>query len=85
MATAASRYELHIFIRSSNGNIQHRSGNGSSFDYSSWEDLFKTDTLTQPVAVAWKPDSKDRLDVFALSSQDRTIYGLHLKDGHWAD
>ncbi|RMJ12841.1 hypothetical protein CDV36_007524 [Fusarium kuroshium] len=51
---------------------------------SSWEDLFKTGTLTQPVAVAWKPDGKDRLDVFALSSQDRTIYGLHFQDGNWS-
>ncbi|WAO88838.1 Hypothetical protein NCS54_00620000 [Fusarium falciforme] len=84
IATAAFRDELHIFISSSNGNIQHRSGNGSSFDYSSWEDLFKTGTLTQPVAMAWKPDGKDRLDVFALSSQDRTIYGLHLQDGNWS-
>ncbi|RSM13509.1 hypothetical protein CDV31_005807 [Fusarium ambrosium] len=84
VATAAFRDELHIVVRSSNGNIQHRSGNGSSFDYSSWEDLFKTGTLTQPVAVAWKPDGKDRLDVFALSSQDRTIYGLHFQDGNWS-
>ncbi|KAJ4198462.1 hypothetical protein NW755_001146 [Fusarium falciforme] len=34
--------------------------------------------------MAWKPDGKDRLDVFALSSQDRTIYGLHLQDGNWS-
>ncbi|KAJ4169679.1 hypothetical protein NW754_005828 [Fusarium falciforme] len=34
--------------------------------------------------MAWKPGGKDRLDVFALSSQDRTIYGLHFQDGNWS-
>ncbi|KAL2693531.1 hypothetical protein Neosp_000091 [[Neocosmospora] mangrovei] len=85
VATAAFKNELHIFIRSSNGNIQHRSGNGSSFDDSSWEDLSKISTLTQPVAIAWKPNNTDRLGVFSLSYQDRKVYGLYLQDGNWSE
>ncbi|KAI8721388.1 hypothetical protein NCS52_00586300 [Fusarium sp. LHS14.1] len=41
VATTAFGDELHIFIRSSEGSILHRSGNGSSFDDSTWEDLSK--------------------------------------------
>ncbi|KAH8652914.1 hypothetical protein BGZ61DRAFT_374520 [Ilyonectria robusta] len=86
IATAGFRDELHIFIRSSNDHIMHRSGNGSSFTDSSWEDLFDTTgTFSQPAAIAWKPEGKDRLDVFALSSSERTIYGRHFQDGNWSD
>lgn len=47
--------------------------------------MFKTGTLTQPVAIAWKPNHTDRLSVFSLSYQDRTVYGLYFQDGNWSE
>ena len=59
-------------------------GNGSSFQ-NLWNDLGDVNgqLVSQPASIAWGNSSEPRLDVFAVSSTEKTVYGRRLVEDGW--
>ncbi|KAK7428393.1 hypothetical protein QQZ08_005012 [Neonectria magnoliae] len=83
---ASSEDTLHIFARTAKNRIAYTSHNGTSWD--DWIDLGqpKGDLTSQPAAIAWQSKTYNipRVDVFAVSSSEKTVYGRRLENDSWS-
>lgn len=85
-STATSQDTLHVFARTAKNRIAYTSNNGTSWD--EWIDLGepKGNLISQPAAIAWESKTYKipRVDVFAVSSSDKTVYGRRLENDSWS-
>lgn len=86
LSTAVFDDKLHIFARTASNRITYKFMNESKWD-EEWTDLGKPDgtIISQPTAVAWEMEGVPRLDIFVVSSYEKTVYGRHLANDSWSD
>ncbi|KAI6777895.1 uncharacterized protein J7T54_001552 [Emericellopsis cladophorae] len=81
---------LHLLARSQNASLVLLTRDDESERFDGWTDLGQIprgNMVAQPVAISWEPNGDTRLDVFALSSNNGTVYTRYRrdKDGQWSD
>ncbi|KPM41705.1 hypothetical protein AK830_g4863 [Neonectria ditissima] len=86
LSSTTSEDTLYIFARTAKNHIAYITNNGSSWD--DWIDLGepKGDLISQPAAIAWQSKTYEipRVDVFAVSSSENTVYGRRLENDSWS-
>lgn len=81
--------KLHVIARTKNNGIVLRTTDGKSSKWDDWFDLGQAPGgfISQPTAATWNVNGTyPRLDVVAVSTSRRVIYGLyHTEEEGWTD